>query len=142
MLRERYIALKPEVAIFSDYNKGIFTRKVGEWFSDEGDTITIVDPKKGPIDKWRGCTIFKPNQKEAEELSGAKDWQNQCNYFQRAIGCMAVVITQGGEGVVGKVMDKFFEYRPTQYKSCQSVIGAGDCFSAFLAMTMAHNLTL
>lgn len=141
-LCEAYRATKPEVAVFSDYNKGLFGKKVAQWFAEEGDTITIVDPKKGPIDKWRGCTIFKPNQKEAEELSGAKDWKNQCNFFQRAIGCMAVVITQSGEGVVGKVMDKFFEYRPAQYKPCQSVIGAGDCFSAFLAMTMAHNFDI
>ena len=133
---------KPEVAIFSDYNKGLFAKKRKDWFSEEGATISIVDPKKGPVDSWQGCTIFKPNSVEAEALSGAKDWKNQCNFFQRVVGCLAVVITQGGEGVVGKVGGAFFEYRPQKSHAAPSVIGAGDCFSAFLAMTMAHNFDI
>ena len=146
-LCKNFKSTKPEVAIFSDYNKGVFVKKRQDWFYEdeiqEGTIITIVDPKKGPIDAWKGCTIFKPNQVEAEVLSGGiKDWKNQCNFFQRIVGCMAVVITQGKDGVVGKVGGTFFEYRPEITKQCQSVIGGGDCFSAFLAMTMAHNFDI
>ena len=141
-LQEAYFKFKPEVAIFSDYDKGVFNGKPLKWFNDEGNTITIVDPKKGPPNKWQGCTIFKPNQKEAEELSDYRDWKNQCNQLQKLVNCIAVVITLGGDGVVGSVGGRHFEYRPNKVKRCESSIGAGDCFSAFLAMTMAHNFDI
>jgi D-beta-D-heptose 7-phosphate kinase / D-beta-D-heptose 1-phosphate adenosyltransferase len=131
-----------EVIIFSDYNKGVFVGVRFPWF-EKTDAITIIDPKNKPIDRWRGCTIFKPNKKEAQELSGIPGnfWQDQCNYFQKALGCIAVVITCGGDGVYGKVGNKCFEYKPSIPESGTAFyIGAGDCFAAVLGLTMAHSL--
>jgi rfaE bifunctional protein kinase chain/domain len=115
------IEIDPQVVIFSDYNKGLFYHSV-DWMKKFENSITIVDPKKGPLSKWRGCSVFKPNKKEAEDLSGLTNWKQQSDYFQQQLGCTAVVITQGGEGVVGKVMQKYFEYRPKNKTSCESVI--------------------
>lgn len=134
---------EPDVIIFSDYDKGLFQNPIN-WFS-KNKAITIVDPKKGPVEKWRGCTVFKPNATEAKELSGGlTDWKEQCDYFIEAIGCKSVVITQGGSGVVGLDRDPdrkgspYFEYRPKEKVVVESVIGAGDCFMAFLAMALGH----
>jgi len=128
---------RPDVYVFSDYNKGIFNSDQ-DWMSLAKDSISIVDPKTGPLSKWRGCTIFKPNAKEAFDLSGLKDWRQQCSFFMAKLGCQSVIITHGGKGVVGKVINKEFEYRPRHTIVADSVIGAGDCFIAFLAMTQAH----
>jgi len=135
----------PAVMIFSDYDKGVFRGWDSKWWLDpkrQEQTITIVDPKKGPLEKWRGCNVFKPNTKEAYDMSGYTDWREQCKFFQAKLGCQAVIITQGGEGVVGQVGPAPFEYRPTRSIYPDSVIGAGDCFVAFLAMGLAHGMDI
>jgi D-beta-D-heptose 7-phosphate kinase/D-beta-D-heptose 1-phosphate adenosyltransferase len=144
-LYESYSKVPKDVTILSDYGKGVFSDDgwgTGLWTSDPSDPITIVDPKGGPVSRWKGCTIIKPNDKEAAALSGESDWRKQCRYFQKETDCQAVVITQGGLGVVGVVGGREFEYRPQRGVKANSVIGAGDCFVAFLAMGMAHCIDL
>jgi D-beta-D-heptose 7-phosphate kinase/D-beta-D-heptose 1-phosphate adenosyltransferase len=137
----------PDALILSDYNKGTFNTHTPQsinarqlWL--QRGMTTIVDPKEGPLDAWRGCTIFKPNAKEAYELSGRKDWKDQCSFFLKQLMCDHVVITQGGEGVVGMSADQEFEYRPNFKVDPKSVIGAGDCFVAFLAMAYSHGFKI
>jgi D-beta-D-heptose 7-phosphate kinase/D-beta-D-heptose 1-phosphate adenosyltransferase len=130
-----------DVVILSDYNKGLF-RNPQAWINKFSDAITIVDPKRGPIEKWRGCTIFKPNAAEAQELTGLNDWQDQCRHLHKVLECRYVVLTQSGEGVVCFDGDTFFEYRPTDKILLESSIGAGDCFAAFLAMGVGHGLPI
>jgi D-beta-D-heptose 7-phosphate kinase/D-beta-D-heptose 1-phosphate adenosyltransferase len=142
-LLEKLLSRDPfDVVVFSDYDKGLF-RGMGEFIGriDES-TITIVDPKKAPLGRWRGCTIIKPNSKEAEDISGHSDWKRQCEFFMRETDCQAVVITQAGEGVVGNVQGVWFEHRPAFRKAPRSVVGAGDAFVAFLAMCMAHSIDI
>ena len=142
-LVSRLVSSDPyDVAILSDYDKGVFygVDSFLEMMSDS--TITIVDPKKSPVRRWKGCTIIKPNASEARSLSGRSDWKEQCQYFFRETDCQAVVITQAGEGVVGNVMGSWFEYRPKRRGESRSVIGAGDAFVAFLAMCMAHSIDI
>lgn len=132
--------VEPDVMIFSDYNKGIFSGDFKlTWFDTKA--ITIVDPKAAPLDRWHGCTIFKPNSKEAETLSGFKDWRQQCDFFQKELKCKAVIITQEGDGVVGKV-DDYFEYRPKCNVKPMDIIGAGDCFIGVLGLAVSHGFTI
>lgn len=126
-----------DVVVFSDYDKGVFSGK-SDFVSRAGDAITIVDPKRGPLDRWRGCTIFKPNAKEAREMTGVKDPDQQCEVLMERLGCQAVVITQAGDAVVGNVQGNPFRYQPDSPTEPRSVVGAGDCFVAFLAMCMSH----
>lgn len=131
-----------DVVIFSDYNKGALSGN-REFIKDLHDsTITIVDPKKSPISRWRGCSIIKPNSQEAKEISGEEDPKKQCEYFFKNTDCQAVIITQGASGVFGNVMGRWFEYRPSFQKQARSVVGAGDCFVAFLAMCMSHSIDI
>lgn len=131
-----------EVVVFSDYDKGVFYGVRPFMSLVPESTITIVDPKKSPIERWAGCTIIKPNSSEARLMSGSEDWRRQCEYFMSRTGCQAVVITQAGAGVVGNVMGSWFEYRPPSRTDPLSVIGAGDAFVAFLAMCMAHSIDI
>ena len=130
-----------DVVILSDYDKGVFS--LNHLPNVRPGCVTIVDPKGKDIDKWRGCTIFKPNAVEAAVLSGEIRWELQCEYFQRRLGCAAVVITQEGDGVAGTVGGKLFEYRPRgKGVRAESVIGAGDCFVAVLALAVGHGFSV
>lgn len=134
---------KPDVAILSDYGKGFLPdQQRTQWIRRYKDSITIVDPKNKPILSWKGCTVFKPNKKEALELSGLSDWKSQCDFFVKTLKCKAVVITHGAEGIVGWSEDcSYFSYLPGYKKTPESVVGAGDCFVAFLGLAMAHCFT-
>lgn len=131
----------PDVAIFSDYDKGMFHSSLFQIPESYKDTITIVDPKCGPLSKWKGCKIFKPNCNEAAALSGKAHWRDQARYFQDELQCEAVVITFGGEKVAGIWKDDDFVYRPERRVNVESVIGAGDCFAAFFAAAVGHGFT-
>lgn len=133
---------KPDVAILSDYDKGFF---VSERFALEDyydGVITIVDPKKEPLEKWRGCTVFKPNAKEAYDLSGLSDWRDQAAYFKDKLHCEAVVITYGGEKVCGLDKEGYFVFNPDTTVDAESVIGAGDTFCAFLGMALGQGFSV
>lgn len=124
-----------DVVIFSDYDKGIFS---GNVWKIPDNVITIVDPKKAPLSKWKGCTVFKPNFKEAEELSGITDWRDQCEFFISELGCKSVIITMEGNGFVGRTNDYYFKYNPSRMVKPFHTSGAGDCFVAMLALAIAH----
>lgn len=132
----------PDAVILSDYNKGFF-KSEKNYISLYPNSITIVDPKSESLDKWKNCTVFKPNAKEAFELSGYTDWRDQCDYFRKRLNCKAVVITNAGEGVCGTDEFDFFQYKYcSNSKDVQSVIGAGDCFAAFLALGLCHGFSV
>lgn len=133
---------KPEVVIFSDYNKGFFSSVNFNFLKVYSNVITIVDPKKGPASKWQGCTIFKPNAQEAEEMSGLKDWKDQCDFFIKETNCKACIITREGRGVVGKTENGYFEFLPKKQIIAKNVSGCGDCFVAFLALALARKITI
>ena len=130
-----------KVAILSDYNKGFWNlgKDTSEWMQDK---ITIVDPKKGPLEKWIGCTVFKPNAIEAEQLSGLTDWKQQSDFFASKLSCRAVLMTNGEHGVRGKVDGKYYEYVAKKQVKAVSVIGAGDCFVATLAACLARDMKI
>lgn len=134
-----------DVLIFSDYDKGVFYKYLDLLIPE--CPISIVDAKSGCVDRWRGCTIFKSNKQEALELSGC-DTLNEAglNLLDR-LKCEAVIVTQAGQGVT--VFDRnasdfsIYEIRPTEkLPPAESVIGAGDCFTAFLAMSLGYGMKI
>lgn len=133
------VAEEFNVLIFSDYNKGVMSKYLDLLIPEV--PISIVDPKCGDIDRWRGCTIFKPNLQEALALSGKSLINEAGLYLLDQLKCEAVIITQAGKGVTVFDDGEIFEIRPTcKLPPAESVIGAGDCFTAFLAMAMARGM--
>ena len=131
---------KSDVIIFSDYNKGMFSQN---WFKKYlKNNITIVDPKKD-IDKWKGCTVFKPNSTEAKNLSGKDNEKDQLAYFMKKLNCKSVIITRSEKGVVGCVNDpdNLFFIPAYAKPDVRCVIGAGDAFIAFLSLSIANGLS-
>lgn len=124
--------------ILSDYNKGLFVgfdNKIIQNFKN-----TIVDPKCGDISRWYGCTVFKPNQEEALRLSCKSNIYDAGRYFLDQLCCQAVVITMAGQGVcVFKRNCDPVEIKPRKkLAQAESVVGAGDCFAAFYAMSLSR----
>lgn len=127
------------VVIFSDYDKGVFYNYTNKIIAES--TISIVDPKCGDLDRWRGCTVFKPNLKEAHEFTGEKTVKEAGLQLLERLQCEAVIITQAGDGVTVFEQGNICEIKPTQkITAAESVIGAGDCFTAFLAMAMGRGM--
>ena len=129
-----------DAAIFSDYGKGVFKFFENKYLKNF--PITVVDPKNGNIDRWKGCTVFKPNQEEALKLSGKNSIRDAGSYLSEYLGS-SVVITEAAKGVSVFENGKFYEIRPEISPAvAESVIGAGDCFVAFLTMALCHGFTL
>lgn len=123
------------VLVLSDYNKGLFDEQyIQSILSSCEDIITIVDPKLGPASKWRGCTIFKPNFKEAVAMTGSTDWKTQCDILMKETNCKTCVITNEDKGVYYKTDQGYGEYIPKNKVDVKSVVGAGDCFISFIAI--------
>lgn len=144
---DNFSNLQVDAVILSDYNKGFWTDELAQKIINHCNTngiITVVDPKKS-LNRWKGCTIFKPNAKEAEKLSGLVDTDEEIDFLQKALDCKGVVITQSGYGVVGKYNEDHFTHwtpRKLSNREVNSVIGAGDCFAAIMTLALAHGFDL
>lgn len=127
--------------IFSDYDKGVLRYATPELI--RRFPISIVDPKNGNLERWRGCTVFKPNEAEALRLSGKKCVVEAGKYLSSFLGS-SVVITQAGKGVMVfcEGRDPVVVAPPSRLGRPESVIGAGDCFVAFLAMSLCCGFDL
>jgi D-beta-D-heptose 7-phosphate kinase/D-beta-D-heptose 1-phosphate adenosyltransferase len=120
----------------SDYSKGVFNNfEISNYLSSiNKNCIKIVDPKIGPISKWKGCDVIKPNSKESQALTNKSNWRDQVDFIRRETGARCVIITQEGNGFVGVIDDEKIEYRPEVKTKAESVIGAGDCFISLFAI--------
>jgi len=126
--------------ILTDYDKGIFNN-LQSWIFETAP-ITIVDPKDGDFRRWKGCTVFKPNRDEALRLTKKNTLVDAGNMLSSELEC-AVVITESGEGVTIFENGKIEKIKPKKFvDKPESVIGAGDCFVAFLAMALARKFNL
>jgi D-beta-D-heptose 7-phosphate kinase/D-beta-D-heptose 1-phosphate adenosyltransferase len=127
-----------DVSIFSDYGKGLFDVDDDFWMKNPNSKVTIVDPKKAPLNRWKACTIFKPNYQESCLLTGLKRCEDQCKFYRDELGCKHVFVTHAGRGVSGSWDGEYFEYRSDGKIEPNSVVGAGDCFVAILGLAVAH----
>lgn len=139
-LRNKTIDQRFDCLIFSDYDKGVFHTG---WVQDliKKCPLSIIDPKSKNIDKWKGCTIFKPNAKEAQDITGFKDLKDAGKSLRDYLECRHVIITNGGDGII-IASDEISEIRPDRFTKAKSVIGAGDCFVAFLSLSLSRGFSI
>lgn len=128
-----------DVVLFSDYDKGIFSEDIKEVVAKA--KISIVDPKSKEIEKWKNCTIFKPNAKEALELTGCTNIKDAGEKLLDYLDCQTVIITEAESGISIFHRGGCIKIEPkASIRRAKSVIGAGDCFVAFLAMALAQGM--
>lgn len=138
---------KPQMLVFSDYNKKVFSggfaKKLVQWARSEG-IPTIVDPKPANIDSFKGATLIRPNLKEAKEIVG-RDYENKdikgiIKKFSEIVKSKYVTVTCGSDGMVS--YDGEFYHVPAENKELTDITGAGDTFVAALSLAILCNANL
>ena len=116
-----------DAIIISDYDKGVITEKLSQTlisYANKNNIPTFVDPKLNNFMKYKGCFLFKPNQNEAEIISGEKNIDKILNFIKEKLECKNVLLTRGKEGMVLNNI-----YNKIQHNSSINLLdvtGAGD----------------
>lgn len=142
---------KPHVVILQDYNKGVLTPKVIAsiiYNSNQMEIPVAVDPKKDNFFLYKGCTLFKPNLKEASDGLAAilnpsrPDTLVSADEQLRAIlNNTYTVITLSEKGIfVG--MEGDHEIIPAYLRNITDVSGAGDTVISMLSLGLALGLDI
>ena len=119
-------------AAFSDYYKGVFGRKVDSAkirsIIDSG-IPTVVDPHvRGRNGLWANATIATPNEREHDAIG--------------SMGTRCTAVTMGRDGANLFYGDKFASsHRPLIPCETPQVVGAGDAFTAALAVALSAQTT-
>jgi len=134
-----------DAMIVSDYGKGVIGPALLERLLEvqrRVDLPVCVDPKEANFFLYRGVTLVTPNQKEASIAAGRtiaseKDLAEVGKDLLGRLGCRALLITRGEEGMSlfepGGERTDF----PTLARKVYDVTGAGDTVISVAALTIA-----
>jgi rfaE bifunctional protein kinase chain/domain len=135
--------------LIEDYDKGLlsseFIRRLLDLARSKKKMI-FVDPKFAHFFDYSGVTLFKPNRKEAGDALGInlgydKAIEEAGRSLLTRIGCRAVLITLGENGMALFEEDKPMMKVPTQAVKVHDVSGAGDTVIATMAVVMSSGGT-
>lgn len=105
-----YTTFKPDFVIATDFGSGFFSQErasVLEEISKEMPHRTYIDaqitPTRNGFDSFKRCGLLFPTEKEARETAGMLDdsIDSVAEYYLERSACNRIVITCGGEGVIG-----------------------------------------
>lgn len=124
-----YIINKTDIdaIVISDYDKGVITENMSKQiidYANENNIPTFVDPKLKNYTKYKNCFLFKPNQNEAEIISGEKNIEKMLNFIKNEIECENILLTRGKEGMILNNIHNKIEH--DSIINLVDVTGAGD----------------
>ncbi len=133
-----------DICVLSDYGKGVlsvdFCRTVIQ-LARKRNVPVLADPKGLRFEKYLGCTLITPNQREASRFTGLpveneEDVIAAGNKLLCSLEGSAVLITRGPDG-----MTLFREGQPamtvpTVARTIYDVVGAGDTALAALSISL------
>ncbi len=133
--------------VVSDYAKGTITPRIAEAILDVGrkkGIPVVVDTKPRHAELFRGATIFTPNKKEAEEMSGVaildqKSLEKAGHLLQSKLQSH-ILITRGAEGM-SLFTENSIKHFPSVAREVYDVTGAGDTVAALFALGLASKLS-
>lgn len=141
---------KCDIVLISDYGKGVCTPRVLEAALAEARRArvpVVVDPiRGGDFNRYRGCTLIKPNRIEAELATGESIatpheallvGENLC----RQLESEWALITLDRDGMALAAANGEGRLLPTQARAVYDITGAGDMVFAMLAVAMAGGLS-
>ncbi len=136
--------------VLSDYAKGVLGRQLAAdaiLLAREAGVIVLVDPKTGPLERFRGADVVTPNVAEARLATGHEvRCETEASAAARAIattsGCPAVVLTRGAAGMTVLMPDGQILHLPTEARDVFDVSGAGDTVVAVLALALGGDANL
>lgn len=137
-----------DICVLSDYGKGVLSDHICRAAIDlahRRGIPVLADPKGLRLEKYRGCTLMTPNQKEASRFAGMaiEREEDVITAGQRLLAGLsgsAVLITRGPDG-----MTLFREGQPpvtipTVARTVYDVVGAGDTVMAALSVSLGAGL--
>lgn len=129
-----------DVLIFSDYAKGVITKRLVDQFckiahSQKIPIIVDTKPKNAHLYKGKKISLFTPNSSEAEGISGKKNLNTAAIYLQDYFSS-SILITKGHEGMT------LYEGKEKYHVDATStdvvdVSGCGDTVIATLSLAIA-----
>jgi len=131
----------------SDYGKGFLTDPLIATLIQKGKALgipVIVDPKGHHYQKYAGCTLIKPNKKEAIEVSplkGQHPIEAHGEALLRFLDAEALLITLGEEGSALFKRNQAAQAFPVMKREVRDVTGAGDTVLAALTVALACGLS-
>ena len=140
-----------DLCIISDYGKGVISDQFCAEAISRGnrfDKPVIVDPKGIRFEKYLGCTLVTPNQKEAIAAAGGVELEGDAavivagRHLLARLPGSAVLVTRGSEGMTLFRCDASPLTIPTEAQTVYDVVGAGDTAVATLGVAMAAGLSL
>ena len=136
--------------IVSDYAKGVVTpRLMGSLLpaAAAARLPVAVDPKPIHTRDYRGATVITPNLMEAMAMTGLpggtpEEIQTLGASLRRQLGCRAVLLTRGEEGMTLFEQDQAPQPIPASALEVYDVTGAGDTVIAVFTLAMVAGATL
>jgi D-beta-D-heptose 7-phosphate kinase/D-beta-D-heptose 1-phosphate adenosyltransferase len=127
--------------VFSDYSKGILTKKIISEITKvcrEKNIFTIADPKGKDLTKYKGVNVLTPNIAEASDLCGYDiSYENVLNKAAKHLidkcNLDGIVLTRGKNGISYRLKNRPLKTVSSKAKEVYDVTGAGDTvISSFL----------
>ena len=130
--------------VLSDYDKGVLTPRLAKeaiaLFRAQGKPV-ICDPKPANIPHFHGVSLITPNRQEALLATGINrvepdSLEKAGRLLQESVGCEAVAITAGADGIHLATKDGYEHIRAVPVE-VYDVVGAGDTVCAAMALALA-----
>lgn len=137
-----------KAVIFSDYNKGFFTKELAQSLIQDikaKNIPIVVDFKPQNKDFFRGANVIIPNALEAKELlpefniEGALE--DSLKKLQFSLGAQNVLVTLGAKGMCGVEDGRFF-LSPSPEVTAVDAVGCGDTVRSGIALGLSLGLSL
>ena len=136
--------------VLSDYQKGVVTPRVMSavlGLARRRKVPVLVDPKVRNFRLYRRVAVVTPNQKEAEEASGVtirteRDLRAAGERILRILGCGAVLVTRGDQGMSLFPAGGRAVHLPTAAREVFDVTGAGDTVIATVGLALCAGARL
>jgi len=141
--------IKIDGIILSDYNKGLLTEKLCRNIIDlcnNNDILTFIDPKVNNINKYKNCTLFKPNLLESSLISDKNNIEEKIIDILQKINCKIVLITLGKDGMLYYDGNSIKKLKNDEDIFCIDATGSGDnvisIFSYYYLLTKDLDKTI
>jgi D-beta-D-heptose 7-phosphate kinase / D-beta-D-heptose 1-phosphate adenosyltransferase len=151
LLRIKSAIRECEIAILSDYAKGVLTERVVTEtiaYAKECNKPVLIDPKGKDFARYRGATMLTPNRREladATHLDGIKtveQAEQAARVLITAYSVEYVLAKLGADGVCLVQRNGPAIHVRAQAREVYDVSGAGDTVVATMALAMAGGLEM
>lgn len=149
----RYIESRlPEISclVVSDYAKGVITAPLMAALTRMAGARHIpivVDPKVEHFPYYAGVTVITPNHLEAQQGASlpkgvADPIPEAGHYLRQKLGCEAVLVTRGEQGMTLCESTGNSWHIPTMARQVYDVTGAGDTVVGTMALALGSRASL